>query len=216
MRRVLVVTVMVFTGLLTAPGSAQQQTAEIQKILLDTALWGRDFPALLAQLPAMIAAGETILYVFPDRAAGGRAFPTVSDAQPAIQRTREAVAKPVQFQPALAALQKQAVQPAGGPLRLEAARVVDADGFHIVALRTGDLQLLAPGLTIAAVRARLGPPGQVTRRTIHAQGDSKPTVLTLHSYVGGAIAFAESNMEEAGVVERVVLNLSAVSPAVIR
>jgi hypothetical protein len=210
------VTVMAIVGLLPASGSAQQQTAEIQKILLDTALWGRDFPALLAQLPAMRAAGEAELHVFADRAAGARAFPTASTAQAPIQRAREAVAKSVQFQPALAALEKQAVQPAGGALRLEAARGVDADGFHVVALRTADLQLLAPGLTIATVRTRLGAPGQVTRRTIHAQGDSKPTVLTLHSYAGGAIAFAESNMAEPGVVERVVLNITAVSPAVVR
>jgi hypothetical protein len=205
-----------FIGVTAIIGSPQLRTADIQKVLLDSSLWGRDFPAVLAVLRAFAAAGETTLYVFADRAAGGTPFRSSQAAQAQLAKAREASAKPPDFQPPLAAMQKQAAQPAGGPLRIEAARIIDGDGYHLVALRTGQPELLAPGLTIATVRSRLGPPEQVTKRTIHAEGESKPVVLTLHVYAGGAIAFAESNMAEPGVVERVVLNVTAVSPAVVR
>jgi hypothetical protein len=39
-------------------------------------------------------------------------------------------------------------------------------------------------------------------------------ILTLYVYAGGAVAFAESNMADPGVVERVVLNLTTVAPLV--
>jgi hypothetical protein len=216
MRRALVVMVSAFVGLTAVSGSAQLRTADIQRILLDSLLWGRDFPAALAVLRAYAAAGETTLYIFADRAAGGTPFGTAAAAQSPLAKAREAIVKPPNLQPPFAAMQKQAAQPAGGPLRIEAAKIIDGDGYHLVAVRTGQLELLPPGLTIATVRSRLGAPEQVTKRTIHAEGESKPIVLTLHVYAGGAIAFAESNMAEPGVVERVVLNVTAVSPAVVR
>ncbi len=216
MKGVLLVTLSGFLCLMTAGGSAQTRTADIQRILLDTTLWGRDFPAVLALLRPAGAAADPSLYVFADRAAGSTAFRTTSAAQAAVVKAREVMAKTPDFLPALAAIQKQAAQPAGGPPRLETAKITDADGYHLVFLRTPPLELLSPGLTIAAVRARLGPPEQVTKKTIHALGESKPVVLTLSNYAGGAIAFAESSMADPGVVERVVLNVNAVSPAVVR
>lgn len=216
MRRALVLMVSVFVGVTAVGGSPQLRTADIQKILLDSSLWGRDFPAALAVLRGFAAAGETTLYIFADRAAGATPFRTALAAQSQLAKAREQIAKPPDLQPPFTAMQKQAAQPAGGPLRIEAAKIIDGDGYHLVAARTGQLQLLSPGLTIVTVHSRLGPPGQVVKRTIHAEGESKPIVLTLHVYAGGAIAFAESNMAEPGVVERVVLNIAAVSPAVVR
>jgi hypothetical protein len=216
MRRALVLIVWTLVGVTAISGSPQLRTADIQKILLDASLWGRDFPAAVGVLRGFAAAGETTLYIFADRAAGATPFRTAVAAQSQLARARDTLAKPPDLQPPFTAMQKQAAQPAGGPLRIEAAKIIDGDGYHLVAVRTGQLELLPPGLTIATVRSRLGPPEQVTRRTIHAEGESKPVVLTLHVYAGGAIAFAESNMAEPGVIERVVLNVTAVSPAVVR
>ncbi len=137
MRRALVVMVSAFVALTVAGGAALQRTADIQKILLEPTLWGRDFPAVLGVVRAFAAAGESTIYVFPDRAAGGTAFRTPTAAQASMVKAREAIAKPPELQPALAAMQKQAAQPASGPLRLEAAKLIDGDGFHLVALRTG-------------------------------------------------------------------------------
>jgi len=188
----------------------------VQRILLESPLWGQDFAALLAQVPVFRDAGETSVYVFADRAAGASAAPAQAPAQQRLQRARAGAAKPAQLQPPFVAMQKQAAAAQAAPLRLELGKLIDGDGFHLVAIRPGTVELLAPGLTVAAVRTRLGAPERVLQQTIHAEGESKPVVLTLHIYAGNAVAFAESNMAEPGIVERVVLNLPLVVPAVIR
>ena len=101
-------------------------------------------------------------------------------------------------------------------MRAEAVRLRDGDGYHLALTRAAGLQLLRPSLTIDTVRARLGPPEKVTEQAIQNEGERKPVILTLHQYAGGTIAFAESNMAEPGVVERVVLDLNAVVGAVAR
>jgi hypothetical protein len=113
-------------------------------------------------------------------------------------------------------MQQRATAPAGATVRAEAVRLRDGDGYHLALTRAAGLQLLRPSLTIETVRARLGPPEKVIEQAIQNEGERKPVILTLHQYAGGTIAFAESNMAEPGVVERVVLDLNAVVGAVAR
>jgi hypothetical protein len=208
--------VVVAVWLASIVGLAQQRNAEIQRILLDATLWGRALPSLLVELSALRNSGETTAYVFADRAAGALATRARDAALARLQRGREAAARPAALQPPFATMQQQVTQRAVAPLRLEVAKIIDGDGYHVVLTGGAAVELLAPGLTISAVRARLGPPERVTQLTIHAEGESKPIFLTLYHYAGGAIAFAESDMAEADMVERVVLNLPAVVPAVVR
>ena len=206
----------VLVMLLTAFGLSvtAQQAANAQRVLLETSLWGRDYPALLGQLRALRDAGETTAYVFADRAAGASAFPTQQAAQARVERFRAASAQAGQLQPQFQTLQRQTT-PAAAPLRVDSARLIDGDGYHVVLTRTG-VELLPPGLTIQTVRSRLGNPERVATQTIQSIGDRRPVILTLHLYANGAIAYAESNQTEPGVVERVVLNLSTVVPVVSR
>jgi len=196
-------------GVMASPAPQQP----LARILVEQPLWGRDYTALLAQLRALQDAGETSAYVFQDRAAGASAFPSDQAATERVARVRALAAKPAPLGP-----QFKAMQGAGRAvtLRAGAARLIDGDGYHVVLDSPAALELLPPGLTIAAVRARLGEPERVTELTIQNTGDRRPVILKLHTYAGGAIAYAESNMAEPGVVERVVVNLAAVTPAVAR
>ena len=209
MRSLSVAVVLVTIGGSPAPA---EQPATVQRVLLETSLWGRDYPALVAQLKALRDAGETSVYVFADRAAGAAAFATQQAAQTRVERLRASGVQPGLLQPQFQPLQRQA----GAPLRVDTARLIDGDGYHVVLTRVGGVELLPPGLTIQAVRSRLGEPERVTTQTIQTIGDRRPTILTLHMYANGAIAYAESNQAEPGVVERVVLNLSTVVPVVSR
>jgi hypothetical protein len=199
-------------ALFVAPATAQQPPT-VARILVEQPLWGRDYPALLAQLRALQESGETSAYVFSDRAAGASAFPTDQAAGARVERVRALSAKPVPLGPQFKAMQSAART---ASLRAEAGRLIDGDGYHVVLNSPAGVELLPPGLTVTTVRARLGEPERVTELTIQNRGERRPVILKLHTYAGGAIAYAESNMAEPGVVERVVVNLAAVTPAVVR
>ncbi len=66
------------------------------------------------------------------------------------------------------------------------------------------------------VRSRLGEPERVVEQTIQNRTERRPVILKLHIYAGGAIAFAESNMAEPNVIERVVVDLEKVAPLLTR
>jgi hypothetical protein len=202
--------------LLAVLAFGQQPPLTLQRILSDDTLWGSDYPSLLTRLRALRDSGERTVYVFADRAAGATASRTQADVQTRATRLTTLMAQPAALQAPYAQLQQRAAAPGGAALRAEAVRLRDGDGYHLAITRAAGLELLRPGLTVAAVRARLGPPEKVIEQAIQNEGERKPVILTLHQYAGGAIAFAESNMAEPGVVERVVLNLNTVVQATAR
>jgi hypothetical protein len=187
----------------------QQSAVTLQSALLERTVWGPDFGALLAQLPALRQTGETEVYVFADRAAGSSAYAAEIAARTALAKAPALAVRPANLRPQFSALQA----PATAPLRVEVVQLPDGDGYHM-ALTRASLTLLAPGLTMQTVRAQLGPPSRTVLRTIHGQGERQPLILTLHYYAGDAIAFAESNLAEPGVVERAVLTLASVATVV--
>lgn len=199
--------------LLATSAAAQQEPVTVQRVLLEQNVWGRDIAALLALLPALRQAGESQVYVFPDRAVGAAAMADQPAARGTIARTPAlSTLRPATLRPPFQALQQ--TQAAGAAaLRVDAATIIDGDGVHLTLTREG-LQLLPPNLTMQTVRERLGPPTRTTLLTIQNRGERKPVILTLHIYADGAIAFAESNYAEPGVVERVVLTLGSVAPVV--
>jgi hypothetical protein len=200
--------------LVGAPSFAQQNQAALERVLLESALWGPDFLVVLPHLQALRESGETTAFVFVDRLAGANAFETRQAAQAPVTRVVARIARPAQLNQRFQAARAQVPAPPVGAVRAAAETLIDGDGFHISITRAPALRLLAPGLTIQTVEARLGPPERITHQTIQGRGERRPVILTLYVYAGGAVAFAESNMADPGVVERVVLNLTTVAPLV--
>ena len=196
--------------LLPVCGSTAPQQLTAERILLDSTLWGPDFAAVLPVLVALRDSGETRAYIFTDSVAG--ASPLSSDtATGRAEKLRALVARPRAVASQFAKLQK----PTTGAFRIETARLLDDDGDHIVAARRG-AQFLAKGLTVEMVRSRLGEPERVVEQVIQNRTERRPVILKLHIYAGGAIAFAESNMAEPNVIERVVVDLEKVAPVLTR
>lgn len=106
------------------------------------------------------------------------------------------------------------IRRAQAPLRAEVLPVFEDDSAH-VALTGRTLQFLAPRLSMTTVRNRLGEPEKVSRVTIQNKFERRGVVLTLYSYAGGAITFAEADYTAVhGLVDRVILDVAAVTAAV--
>jgi len=61
-----------------------------------------------------------------------------------------------------------------------------------------------------------GKPDRVSTRVVRSPDrERRPVVLTLHSYAGGAVQFAQSDWSaKPGTVDRVFLNVALVSQAI--
>jgi hypothetical protein len=83
-----------------------------------------------------------------------------------------------------------------------------------VRVAIGSVALLPPALTVSKVREQIGAPDRTTRQLIEGPGESRPLVLTVYTYAGGSIAFAEADIAaRPGLVNRVRLDVPAVTAA---
>jgi hypothetical protein len=184
------------------------------KIFTAPGLWGKDYPAALASLPAWNRLGEKSVWVFADRVIGGLPHKTREEAQAEAKRFSEAVKelrpKPV---PKFETLLKDKTEQLRAG-KMEVIPFFQDDGTARIAWTTGSHQLLAPRLKMATVKERLGPAKKVSTEVIQGQGERRPVILTVHSYADGAVAFAESDVApRPGFVNRVILDVPVVTAA---
>jgi hypothetical protein len=203
---------------LASPIFAQaDQASVVVKILNTRGLWGKDFPAALLSLPAWERVGERLVAIFPDRIVGTTPFRTRDAAQPTRATFDQAVSQPAPTPNSPFADLFKNVAAGPLPFQSDVIQIFDDDSFRIAQVGKGGAQFLAPGLTIAQVESLIGPAQVVTTQVIQSERDRRPVILTLHSDADGAIAFAESDWQPApGIVDRVILNVSAVSAIVLR
>ena len=57
----------------------------------------------------------------------------------------------------------------------------------------GQVQFFKPGSKIIDIQKELGAAQLVTYRTVNAEGEELPLIITYYSYANGAIIFSESN-----------------------
>jgi hypothetical protein len=194
-------------------GPPEEKANALAKIFGEPGLWGKDYPAALASLPAWNRLGEKRVWMFADRIIGGSPHKTREEAQGEAERFTEAV-KALRPRPApkFEALLKERTEQLSAA-KMEVIPFFQDDGTARIAWTTG-AQLLAPQLNMATVKERLGPPEKVSTEVVQGQGDRRPVILTLHSYAGGAVAFVASDMApRPGSVDRVLLDVPAVTAA---
>ncbi len=201
-------------GLLWPVGAASGQTptgASLTQILTIDELWGDDFQAVLAYLQSWELVGEQEVAVFGDRIVGATPYESLTAAA---SKSRDLSVEITKAAP----IASQTLAPMLEPYRKQAPRfevevaISSHDGSQRVAWTAPTIQLLAPGLTMATVRERLGPPEEVTREVIESERDHRPVELTGLSYAGGAAIFVETNIApRPGYVDHVVLDIPAVA-----
>lgn len=184
------------------------------KILTDRALWGKSFSPVLAYLWSWARVDERRVAIFPNRVVGTARYPTPDAAGAQVSELAAALRGPKpKLKPDFAAFFQASIdQPP--PFEAMPIALLEDDSFH-VAWVSGELELIAPGLTVEAVRDLLGPPEKVSREMVPTEKDRRPVILTLYQYAGGAVTFAESDTApRLGVVDRVFLDVRAVTAAV--
>jgi hypothetical protein len=184
------------------------------EILSDSALWGKNFPMVLASLRSWDQAGQRSVLVFPNRIVGGTPLSSPEKAR----ETSRSIAETMTTRPFKPKPQFQAMfgtSQLTPHLKTEIiARFQDDDSARVVATQP-DAQFFAPDLTIDKVKERLGPPEKVEQQVIQSEGDRRPVILTLNRYAGGAVVFAQSDVAaRPESVNRVLLDASAVMNAI--
>ena len=182
------------------------QQRGLEEILTDQSLWGERFPTVIAALPAFAGAGESQIWVFPDRVVGGNKFRDRDQADRQVKNVSEAL-KNVR-RPRSDKLRTM-IATGVSPLKPTAILFPD-DRTYRVAAEGGPF--LRPELSIADVRRRLGKEERMTTEVLDDGTEHRPVILTLYFYAGGTIAFAESDHSlKIGSVDRVLLDASKIS-----
>jgi hypothetical protein len=206
----LVVMVVISIGLaLPATGQSDQMTA-ITKILNARSLWGKDFPAAIASLPTWKRFDEGTVVITRNQILGGTPYKTAEPLQALRGAVRESMFKSVQPTPAFESLLSAHLK---GPSSLDTEVVTFADDTsQRLAMLGPSYQFLPEKLSTKQVEEVAGRPEKVTTEVIQTEGERRPVTLTLRSYAGGAIVYAESDWAPTpGLVDRVILNVSTVT-----
>jgi hypothetical protein len=188
-----------------------ERVDSIETILKDPQLWGPDFPKALAYIPAWAQIGEREVLIFHNRVMGSTQYRSSGDAIQARDRLavalRQAGLRPKEsFRTMLAPA--LAVAPT---LAADTIRFYEDLAPHIALVPQQPLRLVAPDLTVATVRRRLGPPEKTALVSVEAPVERRAAVLTLHQYAQGAVVFIETDFApRAGVVDRVILSVPSV------
>jgi hypothetical protein len=188
---------------------------DVTQVLAKAGIWGKDFPSVLAFLESWNRINEQKIYIFPDRVVGSTQYRTREAARVAAGRLSEAMkATRSRPKPEAADLLRGVPVRAESQLRIEVIRFLPDDDFFHIAWLNPSMQLLTPNVSMATVRSRLGPPEKTTLELIQNETERRPVVLTLHSYAGGAIVFAESDWAPVPeTVDRVIFDVKAVTAA---
>jgi len=213
----LVLAVALMAGAVHAATASTPPTPALPQVLGHPELWGKDFPAALAQIESWRQAGEATVAVFPDKMVGEKRYASRDEAGAASERLRQAQAAALpQPRGKLPGDLLQRLSEASKQLprfRAEVQAFREDSSYHVVWSAPAS-QFLAPGLTVAKVRESLGPPEETRDVVVQSEGDRRPVILTLNVYLGGAVIFAEADVApRPGLVDRVLLDSRALSDA---
>lgn len=189
----------------TTPVTAAAQSPLV-KTLSDPAIFGPDIGAVIRVLPAFAAAGENRVWVFTDRVAGTKKYPSLDEgkrAAKAISDRGERVMSPTLPLP----------PPRVHITALDGLRLRDDRAVHVAAQVAG-AQFLAAGLHMDTVEQRLGKPERHEQILIDDGTERYPLVLELYYYQGGAIVFAtREGTSDPRLVDRVIFDADRITAA---
>lgn len=189
------------------------QAKSVEDILADPTLWGKDFPAAVAALPAFNQAGERQVELFPNRIIGRAKQRERPQVEQRVGRLDQSIKSTQNIAPRSTRL-SALMNKARVPLKAEVILLKDDRTFRLAAVGASP-QFIAPGLKMEDVRRRLGREEKVTTELLDDGTERRPIILTLHYYAGGAVIFAESDVNPTiGAVDRVFLSAAGISTVI--
>lgn len=198
-----------------ASSSAQQPAQPtVVQMLEDPTIWGKDYPAALAYLSSWKSIEEQSVALFADEVVGATVYDSRDRAEQSASQLSKAMQEP---QPPPNREFETFIGDAGKtPPPFQAAPIPFPEDDSIRVAWTGEsLQFLAPGLRLAEIEARYGPPEKVERQAIQGEGERRPIILITYQYADGAILFAETDIAPIpGLVNRVLFDVDAITRVV--
>lgn len=191
--------------------ATRQQKAKLQKktvlqILTDKVLWGKDFLTVLAYLESFQRVNETRIAVFSDEVVTTTALKSEDEGKRAAEQLNQTIEK-LTADPT--PLNKNLLLRFDGQrktLRAEVLPYFAED--ESVRVRVDSLDLFSDKLAVETVKKQLGKPEKVSTLLVETEGEMRPLILTLFSYAGGAIVFAEADIAvRPGFINRVYLDV---------
>jgi hypothetical protein len=192
----------------SSPATAQtprEPVAQMRASLAQQQLWGRDYPLLIASIPAWVRIQEKTIVVAPDVVFGGTPFSTIEEAEKHAQDLRRALAEvPKPLSPDFASIAEQAK---GRVAERVGVHRYGGDNSYRVIIGFG-LNLLPPDLHAVEVERLLGKEEAVKRDVEDGGGEHRPVVFTTHVWAGGALLYQTSNYAPTpDQIVRVILNV---------
>lgn len=189
--------------------SAQAPQPSLLQILANRSVFGKDFPAALASVPAWAAVEERRVVVLAHEVVGGTPFTTKEEAEKRALRLRQALQNRVTFRPGTPLAESSATLS-----RVQAISFPEDDSVR-VAVSDSSPELIAPQLTPARLKEELGQPEKIIYVTVQNKYERRPIELTVYEYAGGQISFAESSPSlRPGFIDRAILDVRAINAAV--
>jgi hypothetical protein len=97
------------------------------------------------------------------------------------------------------------------PFRVETVRFWEDGSIRVAWVPQRSIELLPEALSMKTVQERMGKPETIKRIAVDNERGARPVVLTLYSYVDGAVVYAENDFAPTpGFVDRVILRLTSV------
>ncbi|MBI3909714.1 MAG: hypothetical protein HY320_02130 [Armatimonadetes bacterium] len=197
-------------------GALPQPKTMLKNILTDRTLWGQDWPLAVAHLTAWSRAGESKVEIFLDALRGTTPYENTEQATKAASQLAAATKEPQpRLKAEVVARLGTRVNQRAASMQARVVRLYTEDESTRIVWTGPSVQFLAPNLTLSAVHKRLGEPEKITGRLIQGRSDSsRPVILKLHSYAGGAVVFAESNYApRPDIVDRIIVDVPAAKAA---
>lgn len=194
--------------------SQERNNSTIAKILKDSTLWGKDFPAIIKYLNCWSGVAEISLSVFTTRAIGETKYENLLKANNSANRLNE---KMKAKQPSLKSSFKKYLGKDIlnlSPFHVSAFQYYEDDSFRIGWV-ADSLEFLSSSLSVKYMMSRFGPPTSIKSQLLQTENERRPIVLTLYNYASGAIIFAESDLaSQPGTIDRVIIDVSMVTKEV--
>lgn len=189
---------------------------EILKILANVP-WGKDMGAGLSSLHGWKDTGQAAVLFMPDRIVAATAVSKPTDTRPDVQSLEAGLDRETPAPGDRPTFMRDTARAPATSLRVEMVTSFADDGSARLSVvgRQKKLDLFSPKLEVSAVEARIGKPESTEVVLVPSESDSRPTVLTVRRYAGGAISFVSVDpAPRPGRVGRVMMNVEAVRKAI--
>jgi hypothetical protein len=193
----------------------------LAKVLTDQHVWGRDFPAVLANMEQWGELGPQRISVERNQVVTDRRYSGLPAAQDALNQFLRLLppkrGKDVELVRRLFQTESKHLilaEQVNSPEQTEPSLIEGNGGIRLGFL--SGKELLAPELTATVLVHELGKPTKVTRKIIRSEFEARSEVLTSFTYSKGAVEFIQSSysptLPKTGdhIVDRAVLDGSQV------